>query len=572
MTPVVSTTLVALLSLLERASADCANNFGDCTASQCCNGDGFGCFRRPTRGYAQCRPIPDGVCKDDNDWLCPGWELCGARFEACHGTRCCQSKDDRCYAKTVGYAQCMPVDTCVDKVGTDGVHWQCNELVPVEACSLKWNECTASRCCVDAGYSCFSVNDRYAQCMNRCEPDDQMSCAPHDKNVALSGASQAAVAAPPPPQLCSGPQEECTHSRCCAREGFTCYQRGEHFAQCLQTDTCRERWPDASTATCAELQPDEECGAFPGSDCTFSACCDGDDLKCFMKDWSLSRCMRGCSPADEGWSCTVRDRNAVEEPPPPPPPTYHETKFLRCADLATKHSVKRRSCADVPLDACGDSYSLDTDGVYTPCTAWRDECASGSPLRCDCELKGKDCPVAAAAARPTSAAAAGGAGGEAVGFGAVEMVTVVLSMLIILGGCAAGAWFCCLRQTEDDAMDDDVELDGVDEPQTTKTRGAKNGKHAKVRGSRTRCPARPHTHIHPRVRRWPRPLPPCPPMAPAARGRGGRRRHRGPVSAPVVNAQRAPFTSPQARDGGGGGGGGSTTKAAKGWDDGSMDL
>lgn len=208
----------ALLLLLQQQLAtvlcDCAHDYQDCTASKCCTTAGFGCFKRPSKAYAQCRPY-SSPCEDSDEWMCPGWELCGERYDACFGTRCCQSTNDQCYAKSAAYAQCLQKDTCIDKVGQDGTKWQCTELLPVQSCSANWDKCMSSRCCSSPGFKCYRHNDRYAQCMDKCEPSDTNPCTPHDKGLA------AAAAAPPsaaPPALCSGPMEECTHSRCCSKE------------------------------------------------------------------------------------------------------------------------------------------------------------------------------------------------------------------------------------------------------------------------------------------------------------------------------------------------------------------
>ena len=227
--------LTLSLALLRVASvlSECADNYATCTDSPCCKSEGFGCFRRPDKPYAQCRPMPaaPAVCTDDSSWLCPGWELCGDRFDDCIMTRCCQSSKDRCYSKSDAYAQCLEVDSCIDKVGKDGVHWQCNELSPAQQCSQSWKECGSSRCCVTDGFHCYKHHDRYAQCMDKCEPTTGILCEDHDKGLSTGLSALAA-----PPTICSDAMDECTHSRCCAKTDFSCYKKGDHFAQCLRSN------------------------------------------------------------------------------------------------------------------------------------------------------------------------------------------------------------------------------------------------------------------------------------------------------------------------------------------------
>ena len=51
----------------------CGENYGECTATTCCDDPAFGCFQRPgSEPFAECRPMPtDGPCEDTEVWLCP---------------------------------------------------------------------------------------------------------------------------------------------------------------------------------------------------------------------------------------------------------------------------------------------------------------------------------------------------------------------------------------------------------------------------------------------------------------------------------------------------------------------
>ena len=231
-------TLFGVASVL----AECVDDYGTCTDSPCCKTEGFGCFKRPDKPYAQCRPMPapPAVCTDSGDWMCPGWELCGERFDDCVMTRCCQSTKDRCYSKSGIYAQCLEADTCVDKVGKDGARWECTELSPTQHCAQNWKECGSSRCCVTDGFHCYQHNDRYAQCMDTCDQTASILCKEHDKGLSARAAAPPSAA---PPSECSGAMGECTHSRCCAKDDFSCYQKGDHFAQCLRARSLKSYLP-----------------------------------------------------------------------------------------------------------------------------------------------------------------------------------------------------------------------------------------------------------------------------------------------------------------------------------------
>ena len=52
----------------------CVERYANCLESFCCTSAQDGCFRRPTRQYAQCRPLI-ADCTNSDEWLCPGWHL-----------------------------------------------------------------------------------------------------------------------------------------------------------------------------------------------------------------------------------------------------------------------------------------------------------------------------------------------------------------------------------------------------------------------------------------------------------------------------------------------------------------
>jgi len=114
--------------------ADCPEDYESCYDAKCCKGHQVGCFKRANRQFAQCRKFEGKKeeCVSDGEWLCPGtWETCSPTMGACKETRCCDHADHRCYAKTAGYAQCLPVGSCEGKVGADGAAWSCDELLPL---------------------------------------------------------------------------------------------------------------------------------------------------------------------------------------------------------------------------------------------------------------------------------------------------------------------------------------------------------------------------------------------------------------------------------------------------------
>ena len=91
----------------------CTEAFQDCRTSLCCRPAPyfrghrdveFDCLRRPHVYYAQCRPrmptaegSPAPPCVDSGEWLCPNWSDCVAPYEECSASRCCAEKGFSCY-------------------------------------------------------------------------------------------------------------------------------------------------------------------------------------------------------------------------------------------------------------------------------------------------------------------------------------------------------------------------------------------------------------------------------------------------------------------------------------------
>ena len=66
-------TTATLLLFLAPFVSSCGQDYGECTATTCCDDPTFGCFQRPgSAPFAECRPMPaNGPCEDSEVWLCP---------------------------------------------------------------------------------------------------------------------------------------------------------------------------------------------------------------------------------------------------------------------------------------------------------------------------------------------------------------------------------------------------------------------------------------------------------------------------------------------------------------------
>lgn len=117
-------------------------------------------------------------------------------------------------------------------------------------------------------------------------------------------------------RVCSMPQEDCSHTRCCRDPGSKCYKKDSLFATCLPSCLKSLHWScdiiDDENLDCAE---DSE-------DCVHVGCCKSKDHQCFMKTPGLAFC-RTSAPHD--WlgfviTAKVPTGDGAQEPTPVPQP------------------------------------------------------------------------------------------------------------------------------------------------------------------------------------------------------------------------------------------------------------
>lgn len=254
----------------------------------------------------------------------------------------------------------------------------------------------STKCCKTPSFTCYEKNGMYARCMKTC-PDpaspDPFTCAIHDKaqleSVALTPAD-------PLRDTCSPNRGECTVAGCCTTPGFTCYEKAEHYAECLRTGECESTW--GADASCTARAPPKGVGcAGAGGDCSASNCCTDPAYKCFQKDpvSHIARCMRGCSPDSpelEGWQCNVLGRSPPPAPPSPPPqPVFRATYGTTCATFKSRTSIHTNACSIITDDQrCNAAFHESTRQVATvagahvlaPCVWFLGACATGGPIEC----------------------------------------------------------------------------------------------------------------------------------------------------------------------------------------------
>ena len=130
--------LAALATAAVAGASECADAYDEnCLTSRCCQDEGYRCFKREGREYAQCRRYAAPCTTQRDVWLCPEewcpgcWDSaatlpslplpplppaappsdCAGSYEDCWDSRCCAVAHQRCYTRSRGkqYAQCNRV-------------------------------------------------------------------------------------------------------------------------------------------------------------------------------------------------------------------------------------------------------------------------------------------------------------------------------------------------------------------------------------------------------------------------------------------------------------------------------
>jgi len=257
----------------------------------------------------------------------PASAKCSASHEDCRTTMCCSDPGLQCYEKNRWWATCRAncIPGAADPADVDPERWNCTEYgvrspgkpIDQEECHDVYGNCTDSKCCTDPGFACFTKNDTFARCMPDCAPgpqyfdldnNDPWSC--HQVgSAALSTVGNWTKA------NCSGDEDDCRESSCCATSGLQCYEMNSQRAQCRPN--CSTPW------TCTELgyrtpPPPTDLPNGPlggkvgrwvkdscskdGEDCSSTSCCVGRGRQCYQRDSKYATCADECQK-NSTWRC-----------------------------------------------------------------------------------------------------------------------------------------------------------------------------------------------------------------------------------------------------------------------------
>jgi len=224
-------------------------------------------------------------------------------------------------------------DECIaDQLAVCEAKKKCTVNVPGKGVS-----CLETGCCQDPSMACYEKNQHWAECRTGCAPGNQSDDHPDFRSPwtcrVVSG--------------CSENWAGCLQSKCC-RNGFTCYAKNPHWAQCRKTGVCepgihaedprqhQTQWAcKAITAENTTLSwdglglqdPAEEQGcAAPWGPCLGHKCCKsvpGKNFTCYAKNphWAQCRetgnCAKGIHQEDPEkhrteWACKAIDKTTAE--------------------------------------------------------------------------------------------------------------------------------------------------------------------------------------------------------------------------------------------------------------------
>merc|ERR1740123_2330381 len=158
--------------------------------------------------------------------------------EDCSKSQCCEDVGFQCYAKGEGWAVCK--ESCdpeeMKKYDPDHEEWTCDELGERARCAKDGEECSKMGCCEEPGTVCYEKNELWSACMKGCDAAEMKKNDPKHQEWSCKEIGERNYKS-----TCSWAGQECTDSKCCNNDGYTCVVKDETFAGC-QLTTKKSTW------------------------------------------------------------------------------------------------------------------------------------------------------------------------------------------------------------------------------------------------------------------------------------------------------------------------------------------
>ncbi|CAE7208875.1 unnamed protein product [Symbiodinium sp. KB8] len=172
------------------------------------------------------------------------------------------------------------------------------------ACSDVNQDCRATGCCANESFTCYEKDEYWASCRESCSPGINPADPPEHQTP---WSCHVVV-------MCSQQGQDCRGSRCCADEGFLCYEKDQYWASCRESCS-----PGINPADPPEHQTPWSCNVLSrcsqqGQDCRNTACCEDEGFLCYEKDQYWASCRQSCQPGinpddppehQTPWTCNV---------------------------------------------------------------------------------------------------------------------------------------------------------------------------------------------------------------------------------------------------------------------------
>lgn len=115
------------------------------------------------------------------------------------------------------------------------------EWFPVKAkvpCTKNGEDCRKSKCCSEAGMSCYEKNEHWASCNQTCSPYMLWNGTGWAKQREQASTCKMLSSA----FTCANDGEDCSESRCCLQHGSKCFRKDNHWASCNKTCSTTSKW------------------------------------------------------------------------------------------------------------------------------------------------------------------------------------------------------------------------------------------------------------------------------------------------------------------------------------------
>merc|ERR1719414_939977 len=180
---------------------------------------------------------------------------CSKVLDDCSTSKCCRNFGFQCFEKNSTWGTCLKKCTpSLMKTKGNGT-WTCKALGEINRCARQGEinrcarqgeNCLSFGCCADVGSQCYAKNKLWGTCMKTCSPSQMemfdpvkgdWTCDPIGPRNTIDYRTdyvKGFVPVEPWIKNCSSLGDNCMSTKCCAYSGYSCYQKNESWAGCVE--------------------------------------------------------------------------------------------------------------------------------------------------------------------------------------------------------------------------------------------------------------------------------------------------------------------------------------------------